>query len=151
MIKHLNHKEYSTAEKILRIQIPAYQIEADLIGFRDIPQLKETAKDIADSEETFIGCIIDNEIRGVLSYERDAETLNICRLVIHPNYFRLGIASTLLDYFLKQNTNNRVKVSTGTKNIPAITLYQSFKFMKTGEIEVAPGVSITVLEKWRTD
>ncbi|MCM3595854.1 GNAT family N-acetyltransferase [Metabacillus idriensis] len=151
MIKHLNHRDYSTAEKILGIQIPAYLIEAEIIGFRDIPQLKETPKDIAASTETFIGCMLENDIRGVLSYERGEEALNICRLVVHPGFFRLGMASTLLDYLLKKNLNKRVTVSTGSKNFPAIALYQSFGFEKTKEIEVAPGVRITLLQNGRTD
>ncbi|MGG4489270.1 GNAT family N-acetyltransferase [Metabacillus idriensis] len=151
MIKHLNHKDYSTAEKILQIQIPAYLFEAELIGFKGIPQLKETASDITGSSETFIGCMMDNEIRGVLSYEREEEDLNICRLVVHPDYFRLGIASTLLDYLLKKNSNKRVTVSTGSKNIPAIALYQSFGFKKIKEREAAPGVKITLLQNGRTD
>lgn len=147
MIILLNQKDNETAEKILEVQLPAYQIEADLIGFDGIPQLIESAEDIAASNETFIGYVTEGEIRGVLSYEAAGGFLEICRLVIHPNYFRLGIASNLVSYLLKHNTEKKMKVSTGSKNIPAKSLYRSFGFQEIEELEVASGIFITVFER----
>ncbi|REK71156.1 GNAT family N-acetyltransferase [Paenibacillus paeoniae] len=147
MIEKLNHREPITAKAMLAVQLPAYRIEADIIGFDDIPPLRDTAETIMASEETFVGYWLEEELAGFISYELDEHQLGICRMVVHPQYFRRGIAKGLLSYVLTgAGEQKRITVSTGAKNEPAKALYRSFRFTDAGEIEVAPEVSLALFE-----
>lgn len=55
MIRLLDHTDPHTARLIVHVQRPAYEREADIIQFKGIPQLNETAGDVMDSGETFVG------------------------------------------------------------------------------------------------
>ncbi|TQR18970.1 GNAT family N-acetyltransferase [Psychrobacillus vulpis] len=146
MIRLLDHKEESTAEKMLAVQIPAYKIEAEWIGFDGIPQLRDTIHDIIISEEVFIGNYEGTQLAGFVSFTKTDELLDICRLVVHPYYFRKGIATALLKHVLSLKLENQqVLVSTGAKNTPAIQLYENFGFKKSKDIEVEPNFFITQL------
>lgn len=48
------------AEDILNLQIPSYQVEAEIIGSYDIPPLKDTVDTLQSCGETFFG-YYDNE------------------------------------------------------------------------------------------
>lgn len=146
MIQLVNHKDEMVAESILSIQLPAYKVEADLIGFDGIPQLLDTVEDIKNSKELFLGKLDGSKLVGFLSYEDTEELIDICRLVVDPNHFRKGIASELIDYLLSIQTNGKkVVVSTGAKNVPAITLYERHNFKKIANIEVEPNFFIAQL------
>ena len=74
--------------------------------------------------------------------------MEICRLVVHPNHFRKGIARSLVGYVIENVAKGKkTTVSTGAKNIPAKKLYSMFGFIAVQDIEVAPNVFITLLEK----
>ncbi|WP_419960366.1 GNAT family N-acetyltransferase [Psychrobacillus sp. BM2] len=146
MIQLVNHKDEMVAESILSIQLPAYKVEADLIGFDGIPQLLDTVEDIKNSKELFLGKLDGSKLVGFLSYEDTEELIDICRLVVDPNHFRKGIASELIDYLLSIKANGKkVVVSTGAKNVPAITLYERHNFKKIAIIEVEPNFFIAQL------
>lgn len=148
MIVKLNISDKSEVQNVLNLQLLAYKVEADLIEFDQIPQLNDTANLIMASKETFIGYKYGEELTGFISCEILDEELDICRLVVHPNCFRKGVASKLLEYVLHENPEiNRYTVSTGSRNIPAIRLYEQFGFTSYQEIEVATGIYITLLEK----
>lgn len=148
MIRIIDARYPETAQDILRIQIPAYQIEAALIGFDGIPPLKDSVDSIQQANEVFLGYYLDDVLAGFLSYELEEHTCSICRLVVHPIHFRKGIAKALLAYFLNHvDQNMRIQVSTGAKNEPALRLYKQFEFKEVKDIEVAPSVFLTLLEK----
>ncbi|MBW9234550.1 GNAT family N-acetyltransferase, partial [Leptospira santarosai] len=124
MINKLLNIDLQLAHNILAIQLPSYQIEADLIEFQGIPALSETVDDIMDSKEIFIGYYEDNQLLGVLSYEENEDFVDICRLVVSPASFRKGIGRQLVSYVVEEIRGSRdVIVSTGLKNTPAVTLY----------------------------
>ncbi|ASN03530.1 GNAT family N-acetyltransferase [Virgibacillus necropolis] len=148
MISNLDLHDETEMKSILKIQLLAYQVEAKLIEFDGIPQLKDTAESIRACTETFLGYRWEGSLVGFLSYEVSGNEIDICRLVVHPSYFRKGIASSLLEFVLNENTElNRFTVSTGSKNIPAITLYKRFGFESYQEVPVAPGIYINLLER----
>lgn len=143
MIVKILHKDPSLANKIIAIQRPSYQIEADLIGFQGIPALLETVDDIMNSKETFIGYYENDQLLGVLSYEENEDLVDICRLVVSPASFRKGIGRQLVSYVLEEIRGSRdVIVSTGLKNTPAVTLYEKLGFQQERTMEIAPGVYI---------
>jgi len=144
MIQLVNHHDEKVARSILLIQLPAYKVEADLIGFDGIPQLLDTIEDIKNSSELFLGKLEGSKLVGFLSYEDTDEQIDICRLVVDPNHFRKGIASELLNFVLTVKANEKkVVVSTGAKNVPAITLYERYNFKKVADIEIESNFFIT--------
>lgn len=138
------------AQRVLVIQQAAYTIEAQLIGTFNIPPLNDTLETLQASGETFYGCWMVDEIAGLVActYDRAAHELDICRMAVHPDYFRRGIASALLTFVQTAYPETlRCIVSTGAKNEPAKALYRRDGFVQTGEVEVEPGVWLAFFEK----
>lgn len=151
MITKLDVSNPSITKQILSVQIPAYMVEANLIGFYDIPPLKDTVQSVQNCGETFYGFFDQGSLTGVISYRRQGEILNIIRMVIHPDHFRKGIARALLIHI--QTVEKDVKtiiVCTGAQNTPAKELYLRDGFVCVGDMEVEPGVAITKFEKRST-
>lgn len=59
MIKQLDLKDEKVLEKVLDIQMASYKIEAEIIGFDEIPPLKDTINTLKQCNETFYGYFID--------------------------------------------------------------------------------------------
>ncbi|MDF2834943.1 MAG: family N-acetyltransferase [Paenibacillus sp.] len=146
MIKHLDHRNEQTADDIIAVQMPAYRVEAALIGFDGIPALQDTAESIKASNEEFVGYSEAGRLVGVIAYEAGDGEIDICRLVVHPDHFRKGVATKLLEHVLEHAAaGKRAVVSTGRNNAPAIALYTRYGFIESGAIEVAPGFFIANL------
>ncbi|ANU20334.1 hypothetical protein BBI15_08950 [Planococcus plakortidis] len=142
MITEIDQTDEKTARDIQSIQRPAYRIEAELMGFHDIPHISETIEEIQQSQETFLG-YRDDYLKGFISFKEEGGIAEIYRLVVDPLQFRQGIARSLVDHFLQQTHAAEVIVSTGTANVPARKLYESFGFKEEETFEVAPGVTCT--------
>ncbi|RFU64476.1 GNAT family N-acetyltransferase [Peribacillus saganii] len=148
MLVKLNNANRETAIEILRIQIPAYKAEAAIIGFDGIPQLTDTVETIMDCPETFIGYNLKEELAGCISFTETEQEIDICRLVVHPDHYRKGIARQLVNYIVTELSKDRsIIVSTGALNTPAKNLYKNFGFIEVRDAEVGPGIFITLLEK----
>ncbi|RNB81029.1 GNAT family N-acetyltransferase [Brevibacillus fluminis] len=148
MIRRMEIQNEAEAAEVLRIQIPSYQVEAELIGFADLPPLKDTVASLQACGETFYGYWVDGELAGAISYKREEDVLDIHRMIVHPAHFRKGIASQLVQYVLGQEQGlEKAIVATGAKNEPAKTLYLRHGFEVLQDQEVAPGVCITLFEK----
>ncbi|MEH6945117.1 GNAT family N-acetyltransferase [Bacillus sp. JJ722] len=123
-------------------------VEAELIGFFDLPPLKESFEEFQQCGETFLGYFEEDELAGALSFTIEGEELTICRMVVHPNHFRKGIAQMLLDNLEEINQKcTIIKVSTGKDNVPAKNLYLKNGFQFVRDLMVAPGVYISKFEK----
>lgn len=143
MFKRLDLSNQELAQLVLSLQIPAYQLEANLIGFQGIPALLDTVDDLMNNKENFIGFYKDDELLGVLSYEETDELVDICRLVVSPASFRKGIGNQLVNHVLEEVRGSReVIVSTGLENVPAVTLYKKFGFQQERLVEIVPGVKL---------
>ena len=146
-IRKLKIEDAKTAEKVLSVQIPSYRVEAEIIGFDGIPPLHDTLETLMDCGESFYGYFIGEELAGVIAYKREADVLDIHRMMVHPQHFRKGVASALLRHLLAaESGSKKAIVSTGAKNEPAKELYLRHGFLQVGVREVAPGVSITLFE-----
>lgn len=142
MIQVLNLTDDSIAERILLIQKLAYRIEADLIGFDGIPALHETIADIRNSAEIFLGYFVDDVLAGVLSYSVDAKILDIGRLVVHPDYFRLGIGQALVKHVESLKNVETIVVLTGAANMPARKLYEGLNYQLIRQRILVEGLQI---------
>ncbi|OEH92562.1 GNAT family N-acetyltransferase [Bacillus solimangrovi] len=149
MIIEINNKNKSEAEQILEIQIPSYKVEAELIQFDRIPRLFDTIQDLQECDETFYGYYVEGNLAGFISYMSMDESINICRMVVHPDHFNKGIASALLNHVL--TTQKHAKsfiVQTGTANQPAVNLYEKHGFIEHKQDEIAEGIFLTQLIKY---
>lgn len=86
------------AKDVLNIQIPSYKVEAKIIGYDEIPPLKDTVKTLQECEEIFFGYYEDKELCGAVSVKVDDKVVDIHRLIVHPTHFRKGIAQKLLNF-----------------------------------------------------
>ncbi|MGD8191921.1 GNAT family N-acetyltransferase [Brevibacillus ginsengisoli] len=148
MIKRLLVEEQETAKRIWELQIPSYEVEANLINFFEIPPLRETVEDLQKCGEIFYGLWMDDELAGAISYKREENTLDIHRMMVHPRHFRKGVASRLVEYVEQiEEGIEEILVSTGSKNTPAVNLYKRYGFEPIGELEIAPGVKLMNFRK----
>lgn len=147
MIKEINIKKYDVAKNVLDIQIPSYMVEAKIIDYYDIPPLKDTVETLQKSNELFYGYYLKEELCGVISIKINATELTIHRLIVHPNHFKKGIASSLLNSIESIESINTLNVSTGSKNIPAIKFYEKSGFSKFEEKVINNELSLSFFKK----
>lgn len=148
MIKKLNLKNIDTARDVLELQRASYKIEADIIGFYEIPPLNDTIDSLKECNEVFYGYYISDVLAGIISYKIHKNILDIHKVAVHPNFFRMGIADKLVNFIEQLKNNiNKVVVCTGKKNIPDVNLYLKKGYKKTKDIEISTGIYIVEFEK----
>ncbi|WP_079527342.1 GNAT family N-acetyltransferase [Solibacillus isronensis] len=147
MIKQFDIRLSKNAEKLLEIQMPSYKVEAEIIGYDDIPPLKDTVNTLKQCGETFFGYYINEELCAAISVKVIDNEVDIHRLIVHPDHFRKGIAQKLLTFIERQFDKRIIIVATGSKNKPAITLYKKNGFRITKEVQVNEHLSLTYFEK----
>ncbi len=147
MIQRLTlHEEI--ANSVVELQNASYKVEAELLGFHDLPPLKDTVTSLRQSEETFYGYYLDDVLVGVISFVVTERVLDIHRLAVHPMFFRQGIAARLLTYVeTLEGDMDRITVCTGSANLPATTLYQKHGYQKIRDRKVSQGLHLTEFEK----
>ncbi|WP_199623655.1 GNAT family N-acetyltransferase [Paenibacillus alkalitolerans] len=134
------------AKSVVELQQLSYPVEAKLIGLETIPPLLDTPDTLMSCGETFIGCFEGDLLAGAVSYKLDGDTVDIHRMMVHPERFRRGIAQSLLDAVLSVPGARKAVVSTGSANVPAVKLYERNGFKETEKVEIAPAVTITRFE-----
>lgn len=150
MINKLSLEDDDMVDQIWRLQHAAYRLEAEIIGFHDIPPLLDTHETIQQCEETFYGYLNeDGELMGAVATEIKAPgSITVSRMMVHPSHFRQGIAGSLIRYVLNQHAEIPLFiVSTGTKNVPAVALYEKYGFVPFDKFEVAPDVELTTFHR----
>ncbi|CAH0344289.1 GNAT family N-acetyltransferase [Bacillus sp. CECT 9360] len=147
MLRKIDLDNLLLVKELDSLQKKSYAVEAELIGFYDIPPLKETIEQLMTSQEEFVGYFIDEKLAGAISYSPENGTLVICRLIVDPEHFRKGIAEKLINHLEKVPNHKKIIVSTGKENQPAINLYKKHGFSSVRDMEAAPGFFITMLEK----
>lgn len=147
-IRQIDITNEETAREVLGIQLPSYKIEAALIEFYGIPPLKDTVETLMECGETFLGYYEDGNLCGAVSFKTENEVIDIHRLMVNPEHFRKGIARRLLQEVEKAaESATAMIVSTGSKNKPAIQLYEKIGFHKVKEEQLPEGLSITHFKK----
>jgi ribosomal protein S18 acetylase RimI-like enzyme len=148
MIAELHIADDETAVKVLHLQRRAYAIEAQLIGSKALPPLRDTVDALQQCNERFFGYCQGERLVGAIAYERSGPTLRLCRLMVDPDCFRQGIASALLDFVIQQEPSiSEITVTTGSGNAPAIRFYERHGFQVIEEMETLEGIKLTTLVK----
>ncbi|MGG1399652.1 GNAT family N-acetyltransferase [Bacillus salipaludis] len=152
MIEKIDFENKRLVKELYELQRASYLIEARLINFYEIPPLKESFEELLESKETFFGYFDGEELAGALSYELKGNELTICRMIVHPMYFRKGIAQNLLLCLEEDKKEIPIfKVSTGRDNTPAKNLYLKNGYQFVQDFEVVPGLFISTFEKRNAD
>lgn len=137
-------------QEILDLQHLAFLTEAEVVGSMEIPPLKQ---DIDGLQEDFVKCKIyvaideSRKIVGSVRTTEIGETIDIGKLMVHPDNRRQGIAKQLLNFVEKENPDKRLELFTCTLSVSNIRLYESVGF-KQYEIKSMPsGLDFVFLEK----
>lgn len=136
------------ARQIQALQLAAYQVESELIGYPQLPPLLETVEVLQGTGEQFLVFREAGHILGTVAYVRANDTLEICRLVVSPDQFRRGIAGKLLNVLEEIEPGiSYLTVSTAEKNLPAITLYQKHGYFLAQRNILPDGLVLIQLHK----
>jgi GNAT superfamily N-acetyltransferase len=147
-LARLDLADFDVADKLLTLQKQAYEVEARLIGSREIPPLTETLQQLQSCGETFLGAFIEGYLVGAISWRILGDTIDIHRLMVDPRHLRRGIGVTLIRAALATESSvTRAIVQTGADNEPARALYLGEGFDETAELEVVPGLRIARFRK----
>jgi ribosomal protein S18 acetylase RimI-like enzyme len=131
---------------VLDVQHAAYAIEAQLIGYPQLPPAHETLVALQGSGEELWLCEEDGELVGAVGLESVSdEELLIARLFVAPSAFRRGVGTALVQHALERAGGRRVRVGTAARNAPALALYERLGFRQVSESEPAPGVAYVTL------
>ena len=141
-LKEIPIQQFEQARQMLEIQRNAYAVEAELLGFDEIPARYETIDVIQNLPGTSYGLFIEERIIGFVTIESSETTVEITKLCIDPTYFRARLATTLLEHVLKLHKGKLVYVHTGKHNGPAKRLYTKLGFERSAEFEPELGVTL---------
>ncbi|MGN7384513.1 GNAT family N-acetyltransferase [Paenibacillus sp. SAFN-117] len=151
MIERIRLTNNEEALRVLRLQMDSYLVEAKRIEYDDIPPLKDTIASLMESKERFYGYFpegTDGELSGAIAYEREGQTVMICRLMVRSDRFRQGIGSALLRFIEQQEQEcTSFFVTAAARNEPAIRLYTKHGYVEESRREVAPGLVLLRLVK----
>jgi ribosomal protein S18 acetylase RimI-like enzyme len=136
------------AEAVVELQRASYRVEADLLGARTLPALKESPRRLRRTRERFLGAYEGERLVGAVSWKRSGGLVDIHRLVVHPERFRRGIAGSLLDALEQRLPDvERWVVATGAANEPARRLYERYGFKPVAEQVVDGAITIVTYER----
>jgi ribosomal protein S18 acetylase RimI-like enzyme len=126
---------------VLEVQHAAYAIEAELIGYPQLPPAHETLAALQGCGEEVWLCEEGGELVGAVGLENVSDDeLLIARLFVAPSAFRRGVGAALVRHALERAGGRRVRVGTAARNVPAVALYERLGFRQVSESEPAPGV-----------
>lgn len=159
-IKSVDLGNWDNMLELLALQTAAYVKEAEMVGLTDVPPLLESPESLRSSGEMVYGWYgTDLRLAGAVSLQEEPgtaelgygnmELLRIKRLMVHPDRFRQGIASRLLEFVLYQLAAeagaSAVVVSAVSTNKPALTLYSKFCFRAISQSEAPEGLKLMEL------
>ena len=143
-------RDTSIARAIHALQQRAYRVEARRIGFADLPPLRESLAELADSAETFLAAYDGGEIIGALAYSSHGEEAQVCRLMVEPARFGEGIASLLLVALEAAAPHARaLRTATAADNLPAIRCYRRHGYCVDKSWNSREGLALVQLVKHR--
>jgi ribosomal protein S18 acetylase RimI-like enzyme len=140
MIEKLQNNDIEVSKKIRSVFQLSYRIEAKLLNATDFPPLKRPLKNYVNSNTEFFGYLKDGELAGVIEIEHNNRFTDINSLVVHPRFFRQGIARQLMEFVFNTFDSKLFVVETGLENMPATELYKKFDFKEVKQWNTDHGI-----------
>jgi len=147
MIKQIDPKNKSIAERIHFIFQASYAVEAKLLKAVDFPPLKRSLADFITSTTTFYGYFQKEIMVAVIELNANDTRTHIQSLVVLPDFFRKGIGQKLINYVFNSYDLDIFTVETGAANVPAIALYRKFGFQLVKEWDTDHGIRKVAFKK----
>ncbi len=150
MYKILKAEEKDLRE-ILELQYLSFQSEAEMIGSCELPALKQNYDGIFEDFRS--GRILkmvddsDDIIGSVRAFETGG-SVEVARLMVHPNYRRKGLATLLLKEIEKYYPGRRLELYTCTRSLCNIDLYEGAGYNKYKTVSGDSGLDFVYLEKY---
>lgn len=147
MIVRLPLQDSDIVEQLWSLQHTAYRLEAEAVGLTEYPPLPDTFDSIRSSRDEFYGELSeDGELLGAIAVLSEVPgTLDITRLMVHPDHLRQGIGNSLLRHVLGNNPRIRgFTVTASSLNAPAVALYRRHGFEPAKKFNSATGVELTL-------
>lgn len=136
--------------ELYRLQLLAFESEAEMIGNRAVPALQETETENRMDFLNWNTLKIENDngkIIGAIRYRYNDNFVDIGRLMIHPNYRRLGLAQKLLSEIDQKFPNTLKQLYTCTKSWINILLYKKMGYKAYKEVLEDSGLSFVYMRK----
>ena len=149
-IQALDLQQPQVAEALHAIWLAAYAQEASLLGIPAalFPPLQCSAVDLQACGWTFLGAMTQGALAGALALETRDGATHINSLVVAPECQRRGLGRQLMAAALQRCQGQKLRVSTGAANTPAVALYQSMGFVPyLRETVGPPPVELVRLER----
>jgi len=135
---------------ILRLQILAYQSEAEIYNNYKIPPLTQTLAEIEEEFRTltFLVARQDGKIIGsVRASCRDGRCV-IEKLIVHPDHQRQGLGSQLVTAIEATFPEAKhFELFTGHRSERNLRLYNRLGYREFKRKQIAPGLIVVYLEK----
>ena len=126
-IRPINQK--ISSREIYELFQVSYKIEANLAKAEKFPPLLWTTEDIQKRPGDFFGIYRQEKLAACIQVvSKPKSEIWISSLVVHPEHFKKGLGSSLLDFVLSKYPQNQIFVETAAANSPAISLYKKFGF-----------------------
>ncbi len=143
--------EEKDLREILELQYLAFQSKAEMIGSTDIPALKQTYEGVVEDFHNGMILKMLNEagkIIGSIRAFENGDTVEIARVMVHPDYRRKGLATLLLQEIEKYYKGKRLELYTCTKSLCDIVFYESVGYTRYKTIRGDSGLEFAYLEKF---
>jgi ribosomal protein S18 acetylase RimI-like enzyme len=147
MIEKLKNSDLLMAEKIQIVFQASYKIEAKLLNATNFPPLQRTLENYIQSKTAFYGYSKNGELAAVAEMNTDNDFILIRSLVVHPDFFRRGIAGKLIEFIFDTFESNLFIVETGLANGPATKLYEKYGFVAVHQWDTDFGIRKVKFEK----
>ena len=147
MIEKLKNSDLKIAKKMHLVFQASYKVEATLLNATNFPPLKRPLENYTESNTEFYGYSIKEVLAAVVEIDTNNNYILIRSLVVHPDFFRQGIAGKLLTFVFETFKSNLFVVETGLENGPATELYEKFGFVEVHQWDTNHGIRKIKFEK----
>ncbi|WP_422358503.1 GNAT family N-acetyltransferase [Reichenbachiella sp.] len=149
-IQKLEPRDISTSTILWALFQKSYKVEAELVAVSDFPPLRRAVEDFQESNTMFYGVLINEKLAAATEVSINEVDLEVCSLVVDPDFFRQGLARELLIFIEERFKPERSTVETAAVNIPAIKLYEKHGFVMTDQWMTSFGIEKVKLVKRKT-
>ena len=141
---------------VLALQKIAYLSEARLLGNYKIQPLMQTLGELESEYDNSLilkGVVEGNERRiiGSVRARKDASTVFVGKLMVHPEFQRKGFGSALLTSIESFLPASRYELFTSSESKSNLTLYHNLGYKEFKREQHPSGVELVFLEKLMTN